>query len=197
MKLAEIAHDEMQDAIEWAKTHASDLLMSRSDFLQNVDGRIVFEDEYYTMDIYPSDNWVNPPFDIKIRSLSITMDHKFDIQKMNFDFIKQCDNVKIYNEKGIDNIGDLTAFIGKFNHVHLFSCDVYTPSAMITNVVAAMGSSMGLDVMFSDLQNISIHKPSRMDVFTIRSTGAHIIETFNDLFDLQDYLINHGLENVV
>ncbi|AVH85247.1 hypothetical protein RsoM2USA_319 [Ralstonia phage RsoM2USA] len=197
MKLAEIAHDEMQDAVEWAKTYASDLLMSRSDFLQNVDGRIVFEDEYYTMDISPSDNWVNPPFDIKIRSLSINMDHKFDIQKMNFDFIKQCDNIQLQNKKGIDNIGDLKAFIDKFNHVHLFSCNAYTPSTMITNVVAAMDASMGVDVMFTDLQNISIHKPGRLDVFTIRSTGAHIMETFTDLFDLQDYLVNHGLESVV
>ena len=196
MKLSEIANDKIEEARAWLNTYAPDTWV-RNDQLKNMNNEIVLDDEYLTVEIHPSDSWVNPPFKMMIRSLSINLDHNVDLHKMNFDFLKQCDNIEIYNENGIAKIGDFASFIDKFNHVHLFSCNATTPSYSINNVVAALALPMGIDVMFSDLENISIHKPGKLEVFTIRSTGAHIMETFTDLFDLQDYLVNHGLEGVV
>ena len=199
MKLSEIAQDDnIKDALAWLKIYCYDMWVHGVDHkFKTINGETVFDDEYLTMEIYPSDSWVNPPFKMIIRSLSINLDHNIDLHKMNFDFLNQCDNIQIHNEKGNAEIGDLASFIDKFKHANLYSCDVTTPSSHINNVVASLGSSMGIEVRFSDLQNIAIHKPYNMDVFTIRSTGARIMETFTDLFDLQDYLVNHGLEDVV
>lgn len=201
MKLNEISQPDKSKIEAWITKYTrsdgrgqDDLTLIRHTVFES--GVWIMEHDFLKMDILYNDEWIDPPFEVHADALYIQVSDDCDFTKLNFDWLKACNHLEIYNRFN-PNIGSVDDLMSKLSKVGMFSVSIETDHDAITGVIEAMDKNIGLNIFLLDKNRLCLSRVLNKQIFRVAEIGQSNKIDFDNLFDFQNWLVDHGLENLV